>query len=342
MSGLLISPPPPDQASRLRAICTAVPPTTAPSGRCPTERAAPPPRTARVIAVSSGKGGVGKTNTCVNLSIALARLGRRVSLLDADLGMANADVLCGLMPARRLDALLRESRRPITLAELAVDAPGGFRLVPGAVGVERMADLGPADRARLLAALGELERDSDLVVVDTGAGISRGVTCFLRAADLSVVVATPDPTSITDAYALVKCVVGGAAPGDTAPGGTTPGGAALQSGGATPHVVLVVNQADSEREARSVHARIAAVTQRFLSYRLPLLGWVAQDVRVIAAVRKRAPVMLESPRCQASRDLRDLALSVMREVRPAQGSLRPVVQRPGLSGLFSRLFLREG
>ena len=331
MSGLLITPP--DQASRLRAICstpsrgTGVPPVSTP----PPCASASLARAARVIAVSSGKGGVGKTNTCVNLSIALAQLGRRVSLLDADLGMANADVLCGLTPSRRLDAVLRDPHAPVALSKIAVEAPGGFRLVPGSVGVEHMADLGPADRARLLAAVGELERESDLVVVDTGAGLSRGVTCFLRAADLSIIVATPDPTSITDAYALIKCVVSGGARLHTG-----------DPGAASPRIVLLVNQADSEREARSVHARIAAVAQRFLSYRLPLLGWVAQDVRVIAAVRKRAPVMLESPRCQASRDLRDLALTVMRELRPAQGPAPAAAPRPGLSGLLSRLFLREG
>lgn len=318
-----------DQATRLRALMASTrpgpeaPPASTPVPAIPLKRAL-------VVAVSSGKGGVGKTSLCVNLAIALQSLGHASTLLDADLGMANADVLCGLVPARRLDALWSEGRRRVLmLSDIAVEAPGGFRLVPGAVGVERMADLGPADRARLLTAMGELERHSDVIVVDTGAGMGRGVTCFLRAADLAVVVATPEPTSITDAYALLKCVV-------------APAGAQSLRQEREPRVALVVNQVTGEREARSVHARIGAVSDRFLKYPLPLLGWVAQDVRVASAVRKKRPVLLEFPRCAASRDLRRLGETVARVLGPSEAAAGDGRAHRGLAWMMSRLFLRGG
>ena len=308
-----------DQASRLRTLVGA-------AERAPEPR---PVRRAKIVAIASGKGGAGKTNTSVNLAIALTDLGHRVTLLDADLGMANADVLCGLAPTTRLDRALGVSDRPVAggrrpaLAEIAVEAPGGFRLIPGAVGIARMADLSQPERARLVAGLAELEGDADVVVVDTGAGVSRGVTAFVEAADLAIVVVTPEPTSVTDAYGLIKCVVGAAMSGAVTP----------------PRLVLLVNQAASEDEARSVHARIASVAARFLSYTIPLLGWVALDPRVPAAVRRRRPLLLESPRCPASRDLRVVARTMDRELRlhaAASGTGRAA----GLPGLIARLFVR--
>lgn len=157
--------------------------------------------------------------------------------------------------------------------------------------------------------------------------MGRAVTCFLRAADLGVVVATPEPTSITDAYALIKCVV-------------APAGAQVLREERAPRVVLVVNQVAGEREARSVHARIGAVCDRFLRYPLPLLGWVAQDVRVGSAVRKKRPVMLEFPRCQATRDLHLLGETVVRMLGSAAGTVTDTRARSGLGAMLTKLFLR--
>ncbi len=314
-----------DQATRLRSIVGARadrvptrPPSAEPRPRGPVARA-------RVISISSGKGGVGKTNICVNLAIALAELGRRTILLDGDLGMANADVLCGLAPSRRLDAVVAPAPgRAPRAVELAIDAPGGFRLVPGAIGVARMADLDSGGRARLLAALEELEIGADLMLVDTAAGISPGVLSLISGADACLIVATPEPTSMADAYALIKCVVCG---DDAARGGTRPW--------------LVVNQASGEREAAGVHTRLAAVCQRFLDYRLPLVGWVPQDAHVGAAVRRRRPLLLDSPRAPASRQIRGLALSLVRALRP-MASESASGPRGGLRRVLSALMLRGG
>lgn len=310
-----------DQASRLRAMVEATSPTV-PS----------PARQVKVLTISSGKGGVGKTNACVNLSVVMTQLGWRTTLLDADLGMANADVLCGLSPTRRLEQFVGVSDKartgnspaPATLAEIAVEAPGGFRLIPGSVGIARMADLSGNEQARLLGALDQIEEGTDLLIVDTGAGLGREVLSFIHASDLSLIIATPEPTSIADAYALIKCALMSASPAHP------------------PRVALVVNQVCSKKEADEVHARIASVCSRFLRYRLPLMGWIAQDAQVGAAVRKRKPLILDDPRCPASRDFRRLGCVLVESMElqhakerdgPPRGSL-------SLSGLWSRLTLR--
>ncbi len=323
------SDPAADQAARLRCIVGPVSAPARPPSRPERTRADEPAGSrAVVVSVSSGKGGVGKTNVCVNLSIALTDLRRRTTLVDADLGMANADVLCGLSPSRRLDSILA-AEGGAGMRQIAVEAPGGFRLVPGAVGIERMANLSAEDRAALVAALEELEGHADLIIVDTAAGLGQGVTTMMRAADASLVVATPEPASITDAYALVKCVVRGTGTGSW-------------DAEAVPSPILVVNQVSGEREARAVHARLAAVCERFLGYRLPLLGWVVQDARVGAAVRARVPVLLHSPSCPASRDFRALALSLVRALRPVGAPEPARTHRAGLRRVLSALMLRGG
>lgn len=342
---------PTDQATRLRAIVEAAEQRFAapgPSGHASAgaEPRSPirPVRRSKVISVSSGKGGVGKTNTTVNLAIALAQFGQRTILLDADLGMANADVLCGLSPTRRLEHYigvsdLAPAGRPQnpndaaalarrSLKELAVDAPGGFRLIPGSVGVTRMAELSSRERARLMAGLVELDRETDYLLIDTGAGLGREVIAFMEVADLAVVVATPEPTSIADAYALIKCVHQNAKEARALR--RTPEAA-------EPRMVLVVNQASGQAEADAVHARMSAVSARFLGAPLPLLGWVSQDHRVAAAVRARRPVLLESPNTSASRDLQRLAREVVKAVGGASAAGE---RRKGISGWLSRLVLR--
>lgn len=279
-----------DQASRLRALVDRLDRQRTDQGYTPRLRSAP------VIAIASGKGGVGKTTTSVNLSIALAKRQRRVTLLDADLGMANADVLCGMMPKLRLDKTVGDGNTR-ALTEIALDAPGGFKLVPGSVGLGRLDELNDAEQDQLISRLIELERASDLVLIDTSAGMGDSVRRFMRAADLGLVVATPEPTSIADAYALIKVLV------SIKPAGGAPG--------KPPTLGLIINQVANEKEAHAVHGRIGGVCDRFLGYRLPLIGWVRRDKRVVNAVRRRNPVMIESPRSSAAKDLDRLAASLI-------------------------------
>lgn len=299
-----------DQATRLRALMDRLakhaphangPASGGVSDQAASSTDAAPVRAAPIIAVASGKGGVGKTNVSVNLAIALAQRGLRVTLLDADLGVANADLLCGINPAARVEQAL--AKRDCGLEDFAVDAPGGFRLVPGTVGISRAADLGLADRQRLVQGLIRLGQTNDVLIVDTGAGVGSMVTTFVAAADLALVVVTPEPTSIADAYALIKCV---RTMSPTVVSSKNIRPAAIEA----TNIRLVINQAASEQEAGDVLTRISGVCERFLRCRIGLAGVIAQDPRLIEAVKSRYPVLLRTPRSAASRDLTALGARV--------------------------------
>jgi len=325
MSSSGTTTPPRDQASRLRAMVSSL---TGPGlsvvtwaeKNPPSPRNAPPPQAPRreasipVVAITSGKGGVGKTSISVNLAIALSRRGCRVGLLDADLGLANADLLCGLNPTTRLDALI-EPRQPggtrRSLEQIAIKAPGGFHLVPGAVGVSKLANLSAPQRDLILDGLADLERECDLILIDTGAGISDGVTSFVREADLVLLVTTPEPTSIADSYALMKCVI---------------------SGGQAPVFSMVANMVESRDEALKVHARLSGTCAKFLRLTLPLVGIIRQDEALVDSVRERTPAMLGTPRAKCSRDVDDLAGRLMRTLQ-----VGPRASRGPRRGLFAWL-----
>jgi flagellar biosynthesis protein FlhG len=300
-----------DQAERLRALMmrlaqakAAVPePTQNEAGGA--DRAGLAVRRAPIVAIASGKGGVGKTNVAVNLSIALAQRGLRVTLLDADLGVANADLVAGVTPSRRVDQAI--DGNAMDLSSLTHDAPGGYRLVPGCVGVGRFAELGAAARERLLSGLVNLGATNDVLIVDTGAGVGPLVTGFVAAADLALIVLTPEPTAIADAYALIKCVRSGRGMADQVPNARGVDESALH---------LIVNQA-SEEEARLVHGRVDSTTRRFLGLSVKLAGHVAHDPRLGLAVRARTPVSLAFPASQASNDLRAVGARVAEELHLA-------------------------
>jgi flagellar biosynthesis protein FlhG len=259
---------------------------------------------ATVIAVTSGKGGVGKSNIAVNLAIKLASAGKRVVLLDADLGLANADVLCNVDLPSNLSHVISRKKE---LADVMVDAPGGFKLIGGASGLARMADLSDFDRQRLVTALADLEQRTDIILIDTGAGISPNVLSFTRAADQILVVTTPEPTAITDAYAVIK-VISRDAPGQP--------------------MSLLVNQARGGAEGRLVYERISKVARQFLQVNVLDAGCVMSDPEVPNAVRRRMPFLLASPRCPASQCIGQLAMRLEQGVGP---------RIDGSGGFFNRM-----
>jgi flagellar biosynthesis protein FlhG len=239
---------------------------------------------ANVIAITSGKGGVGKSNIAVNLAIQFSSVGRDVVLLDADLGLANADVLCNVdLPCNLSHVIARKKE----LGDVLYKAPGGFRLIGGASGLARMADLSDFDRQRLVNALIELEQQTDIILIDTGAGISANVLAFTRAADTVLVVTTPEPTAITDAYAVIKVI---------------------SRDDADRRISLLVNQVHSLGEAQAVYERIAKVARQFLRVNVMDAGFVMADEQVPLAVRRRTPFVIGSPRCPASQCVAQLAM----------------------------------
>ena len=231
---------------------------------------------ARVLAITSGKGGVGKTNVAANLAICLGACGRDVTLLDADLGLANLDVVLGLKPRYNLAHVVSGRRH---IEDVVQDGPAGVRVVCGASGLAQIADLSEFQRQQLLHQMVRLEQQADIIVIDTGAGISSNVLGFCNAADHTLVVTTAEPTSITDAYALIKNVIQHRS--DT-------------------RISLLVNMVDSRDEAKRVYQRIAHVAQKFLSVVVYDAGYIVRDQHVSDAVHQREPVTLAYPRCRAS------------------------------------------
>lgn len=270
-------------------------------------------RLARTLTVTSGKGGVGKTVLAVNLALALGELGLRVALVDADLGMANVDVVLGLMPRYHIGHVIRGV---CSLEQALCPGPKGVLVLPGASG---LADLAALDEARLwqvLRELRQLDRLADVVVVDTGAGIGPQVMAFLEASPEVLVVATPEPTSITNAYGLIKTLVQSRSTGrDVAP-----------------RLFLAVNMDRRRDEGQRVVRRLQTVVGRFLGVEIVTLGIVPYDGAVALAVAEQTPLLLRRPDSPASRAIRQLAWRLM--------DLPEQPQRPGLSGIVSRMLRR--
>lgn len=240
-------------------------------------------RQTRTIAVTSGKGGVGKSNIALNLAIMLSAAGNKVALVDADLGLANQDLLLDVTAHGNLANVIDGSRK---LEDIIIDLPCGVQLVPGASGLARLAQLSAFERTRLVTELAALEADNDIILVDTGAGIGPDVVHFAAQADSVLVVTAPEPPAVADAYAVVKVL-------------------AQQSCQA--QMSLLVNFARDRQEARHTRQRLSGVARQFLGVRVLDAGYVLADPKVPEAVRRREPLVLAFPRCPASRCLAALA-----------------------------------
>ena len=263
---------------------------------------------ARVLAVTSGKGGVGKTSVAVNLAIACARLGQRVTLVDFDLGLANVDVMMGIEPGYNLSHVVLGKKR---LREVTVNAEG-IRVVPGASGLWELANLGETAREELIRSLQTLEQDAELLIIDTGAGISRNVVRAAAAADEALVLSTPEPTSIMDAYATMKMISQEAGHG---------------------RMRVIVNMAEGREEAERVSRTLSDVSRRFLSVEVDRLGFIPRDEHVGAAVRRRRPFEVLFPDCPASAAVRGLGRTIVNgrttEPRRQEGFFRRIFRARG-------------
>jgi flagellar biosynthesis protein FlhG len=256
---------------------------TATANPASAEAGQPAVHQARTLAITSGKGGVGKTTVAVNLAVQLSQMGRRVVLLDADLGTANADVLCNVNPSTTLAHVVAGRR---SLKEAMIEAPGGFGLIPGASGLAQMAALSATQRQQLMQQMAELEAEADVVLIDTGAGVSPNVLGFLVAVEQVLVVTSPEPTAITDAYALIKTL-------------------ARQR----PDVALrlLTNMAGDPDEGRDVAKRITGVCRQFLNVEAAFAGHIVRDGKVNESVRQRQPLSVIERHAPAGRCFSALA-----------------------------------
>jgi flagellar biosynthesis protein FlhG len=265
-------------------------------------------RPIKILAVASGKGGVGKTNISVNISVAMAAAGREVVLLDADMGLANVDVLLGLQPRVNLQHVLDGMH---TLEETILEGPAGLSIIPASSGVSRMANLGPADYQRMMQAFSHLSIAFDILVIDAAAGVSENVISFLAGAHEVMIVVCDEPASITDAYALIKVL-------------------SRERDIFRFHVIS--NMVQSMNEGRILYRKLDLVCQRFLGVRLNYMGTVPFDPYLRKSVQRQDAVVQAFPGSPSARAFRNLADVASRWPMPRgeQGHLGHFIKR--LSG----------
>jgi flagellar biosynthesis protein FlhG len=237
----------------------------------------------RVIAVTSGKGGVGKTNVSVNLGISMAAMGKEVMLMDADLGLANVDVMLGLHPKYNLSHVISGER---SLDEVVVTGPEGMRIVPSSSGLQAMAELAPAEHAGVIRAFSEIKYPLDVLIIDTAAGISDSVVSYTKAAQEVVVVLCDEPASLTDAYALIKL---------------------LNRDYGLHRFRILANMVSSIQNGREIYQKLVRVTDRYLDVALDFMGIVPNDEYLRKAVQRQRAVTDAYPRSKSSLAFKKLA-----------------------------------
>ena len=255
----------------------------------------------KVIAITSGKGGVGKTNVVGNLAIACQRMGKRVLIFDADLGLANIDIIFGLNPKHNIEEVIKGEKE---LSQIIVQGPEDVAILPASSGVQELAHLTEGQKINLLNEFDILSNMFDIMLIDTGAGISSNVTYFNMAAEERIIVVTPEPTSITDAYALIKVMF-------------------YQHG--TKNFFLLLNMVRDESEAKSVYQNLSRVVARFMGgISIDYAGFIPWDGLLQEAVSRREPVVCCYPEGSSSNSFKELANYLLRQTdrRPIDGNIK--------------------
>ncbi len=257
----------------------------------------------RAIAITSGKGGVGKSNISLNLSLALTRLKKQICLFDADLGLANVDVLLGVHPQYNIQHVLSGEK---TISEIMLEVSGGLKVISGGSGIDKLANLDLITQELLLRSFHRLDQDFDILLIDTGAGISRQVTNFVLAANEVIVILTPEPTSLTDAYAMIKFIT-------------------IRS--AMTKIQILVNMAKNEEEGMEIFSKIEMIVRRFLGKEISYLGSLLMDNELKQAVRHQIPVIQVAPRSLFAAGINQVAKKIC-----------GMIVSPPQASYFSRLF----
>lgn len=265
-------------------------------------------RNAKVISVTSGKGGVGKTNVTINLAIMLSDLGYRVVILDADFGLANIDILFGIVPKYTLLDVISNKKN---ILQVLCDGPKNVKFVSGGSGVEELVKLNKNQLEQFVNNISLLDKICDIILIDTGAGLSDKVISFVMASDEVILVTTPEPTSITDAYALTKMI---------------------SNRDNNKIIKVIVNRAENVREANDILNKLSIVTNKFLSFKIYQLGYILQDDAVIKSVKSQQPFSLSYPKSNATRLIKEIAKKLVDVEEPVNQ-----IENLGVKGFVSKL-----
>ena len=259
----------------------------------------------KIITITSGKGGVGKSNIVVNTSIMLQKLGKKVLLFDADIGMGNDDVLMGFLPKYNVFDIIFNNK---TIDEVMIKGPYGVSLVPAGSGLNRIENLSKKRREEFINKLSDLE-NFDYILMDTGAGISRDVLGFISCCDDLIMVTTPEPTSLTDAYSLLK---------------------AVSHFNLKSKAKVIINRALDEKEANITFNKLNNAVSKFLRVEMEYLGMVSEDRKLVQSVRAQEPFIISYPNCDASKDIEKIAVKLIGDGSSTSGL--------GIQGLFKKIF----
>lgn len=278
---------------------------------------------AKVFSITSGKGGVGKTNFAVSLAVYLSRAGKRVTIIDADFGLANIEVLFGVVPRLGFSDVINGSNK---IEEVLTPGPLGISFISGGSGLSNMANLSSDQMEQIIQSFATLEKLTDIVIIDTGAGISKAVTGFVLAASQAIVVTTPEPTSIADAYAIVKA---------------TKEASRLQKLD-MPDFKLVVNRVDSKAEGIEVFDKFSRACGKFLEISVEKLGVIPYDQSLVKAVKTQKPVAMAFPASASACAIEDICSRILygfnsdesTEAVQTKGGLKSFARR--LAGIFSK------
>lgn len=244
---------------------------------------------ARVICITSGKGGVGKTNFTSNLAISLGKLNKRVVIIDADLGLANVDVVLGVIPEYTLLDVIKDNK---DITEVMKIGPEGIKIISGGSGILDLVDMPKESLSILIEEFDKIQEHADIILIDTGAGLSKSVLSFALAAKEVIVVATPEPTSITDAYAMIKTII-------------------MED--RNKDIKVIINRVDDMKEGSIAFSKLRNVSKKFLNVEIKELGFIPEDISVRKAVKAQSPFLLEYPNSFISESIEKIALKLTNE-----------------------------
>jgi flagellar biosynthesis protein FlhG len=266
-------------------------------------------RKTKTIAITSGKGGVGKSTLAVSLAISLSNSGNSVTLLDADLGLANINVILGIIPKFNLYHVIKGKKK---LKDIVIDVPEGIKIIAGASGFHQLANLDPKQRTEFIGNVSELD-SYDYMIIDTGAGVSQNVLSFVVSADEVIVVTTPEPTAITDAYGIIKSIA---------------------SQDPEKSIRLLVNRVETVAEGKRVAQRVINIAGQFLNIKVESLGFVFDDIHVPKSVRNQKPFIVSYPKSKAAACINIIADRISnKDIESGRGT--------GLVTFFRNLFRNE-